>query len=105
MLDRLVTLIKDKTLHPTDRLGLQNDAFALAQAGSLSTSTVLEFVGSYTNEDNVTVWRDLLSNLVHLSGILLSTEFHSNFSGYIRTLVKPIASKLGWDAIQGESKT
>ena len=29
LLDKLVVIIKDQTLHPTDRLGLQNDAFAL----------------------------------------------------------------------------
>ncbi len=29
LLDKLVNLIKDKKLHPTDRLGLQNDAFAM----------------------------------------------------------------------------
>ncbi len=29
LLDKLVHLVKDKTLHPTDRLGLQSDAFAM----------------------------------------------------------------------------
>ena len=103
LLEKLVAIVTDKTLHPTDRLGLQNDAFALAQAGFIPTANVLEFVKAYASEDNVTVWRDLLSNLVHLSGLLLSTDFYDKYASYIRTLVKPISNKLGWDPIEGES--
>ena len=29
MLEKLITLIRDKTIHPTDRIGLQNDVFSL----------------------------------------------------------------------------
>ncbi len=47
--------------------------------------------------------RDLLTNLVHLSSLLLNTDFHDKFSSYIRNLVKPISLKLGWDSIEGET--
>jgi len=103
LLLRLVELVKHQTLHPTDRLGLQSDVFALSEAGHLTASQVLQFVEGYSNEENVTVWRDLISNLLKLSHVLLNTSFQHEFQAFIRRLVKPISAKLGWDPIEGES--
>ena len=103
LLQRLVGLVKEKTLHPTDRLGLQNDVFALSQAGLLSIKEVLKFVEAYSAEENVTVWRDLISNLKELSYLLLNTSFHGEFQSFVRRLLKPISKKLGWEPSKGES--
>jgi len=94
LLSRLVTLVKEQQLHPTDRLGLQSDVFALCEAGHLSAGELLKFVESYTVEENVTVWRDLISNLLKLSHTLLNTSFHHEFQSFIRRLLKPISKKL-----------
>lgn len=103
LLSRLVTLIKEQTLHPTDRLGLQSDVFALSEAGILSGAELLKFVESYSVEENVTVWRDLISNLLKLSHTLLNTSYQHEFQSFIRRLLKPISKKLGWDPVEGES--
>lgn len=103
LLSRLVGLLKEQTLHPTDRLGLESDVFALSQAGLLSAVEVLKFVEGYSTEDNVTVWRDLITNLLGLAHILLNTNYHHEMQAFIRRLVKPMAKKLGWDPVEGES--
>jgi len=103
LLSRLATLIKEQNLHPTDRLGLQSDVFALSEAGILSGSELLKFVESYAAEENVTVWRDLISNLLKLSHTLLNTSFQHELQSFIRRLLKPISKKLGWDPVVGES--
>jgi len=103
LLERLAGLVREQTLHPTDRLGLQSDVFALAFAGLISTRDVLRFVQAYEAEENVTVWRDLISNLLHLSHILLNTSYQHEFQAFIRRLLKPIAAKLGWNPVPGES--
>jgi len=103
LLSRLVTLVKEQQLHPTDRLGLQSDVFALCESGHLSAAELLKFVESYSVEENVTVWRDLISNLLKLSHTLLNTSFHHEFQSFIRRLLKPISKKLGWDPVEGES--
>lgn len=64
---------------------------------------MLKFVEGYSAEDNVTVWKDLLSNLLELSQLLLNTNFHHELQAFIRRLVKPISKKLGWDPIEGET--
>ena len=103
LLAKCVTLIKEQNLHPTDRLGLQSDVFALSEAGLLSATEVLKFIGGFSSETNVVVWRDLISNLLKLSHTLLNTEFQQDFQAFIVRLLKPISQKLGWNPIEGES--
>lgn len=103
MLAKLSELVKSQKIHATDRLGLQSDVFALSKAGLLSASEVLKFVEGYSSEDNVTVWKDLLANLLELSHLLLNTNFHHELQSFIRRLVKPISKKLGWEPLEGES--
>lgn len=103
MLQKLSELVKTQKLHPTDRLGLQNDVFALSKAGKLGASDVLKFIEGYSNEDNVTVWKDLLTNLQSLSHLLLNTNYHNDLQSFVRRLLKPAAKRLGWDALEGES--
>ena len=74
-----------------------------ARAGQLSSSKVLEFIESFVNEDNVTVWKDLLTNMHSLSSVLLTTDYHNKLKMYTNNLVKPISKKLGWEPIPGES--
>jgi puromycin-sensitive aminopeptidase len=103
LLERLVGLVKEKTLHPTDRLGLQSDVFALSQAGLLSITEVLKFVEAYSAEENVTVWRDLIANLKDLSRLLINTDFHPEFQAFVRRLLTPISKDLGWNPLEGEA--
>lgn len=69
----------------------------------LYSRKVLKFVEGYSSEDNVTVWKDLLANLQELSQLLLNTNFHHELQSFIRRLVKPIAKRLGWEPIEGET--
>jgi puromycin-sensitive aminopeptidase len=69
----------------------------------LSASDVIKFVESYSVEENVTVWKDLISNLAGMSHILLNTNYHHEFQAFIRRLLKPAAKRLGWQPIPGES--
>lgn len=96
MLDLLLPAVRNKTLPPRDRLGLQNDLFALARAGVAPTVDFLKLAMAYKDEDNYTVWSDLSSNLSSLSVILQYTEYYNNYQAYIRDLFKPIGAKLGW---------
>jgi len=103
LLARVCTLVKEQKLHPTDRLGLKSDVFALAEAGVLPATEVIKFVGSYSTETNVVVWRDLISNLLKMSHVLLNTDFQPAFQRFVINLLKPISEKLGWNPAAGES--
>uniref|UniRef100_A0A673JAE3 Aminopeptidase n=1 Tax=Sinocyclocheilus rhinocerous TaxID=307959 RepID=A0A673JAE3_9TELE len=102
MLESLLPGIRDLTLLPVDRLGLQNDLFSLARAGMISTVEVLKVMEAFVNEPNYTVWSDLSCNLGVLSSLLSHTDFHEDIQKFIRDLFTPIGMKLGWDSKTGE---
>ena len=74
-----------------------------ALSGNVSTADVLRFAESFSVEDNVVVLREVLSNIMKISQLTLTTDYHRNVSSYIRKLLQPISRKLGWNAIPGES--
>ncbi|XP_063314909.1 puromycin-sensitive aminopeptidase [Pelobates fuscus] len=102
MLESLLPGIRDLSLQPVDRLGLQNDLFSLARAGMTSTVEVLKVMEAFVNEPNYTVWNDLSSNLGVLSTLLSHTDFHEEIQGFIRDIFFPIGERLGWDPKPGE---
>uniref|UniRef100_A0A3P9QDP2 Aminopeptidase n=1 Tax=Poecilia reticulata TaxID=8081 RepID=A0A3P9QDP2_POERE len=102
MLESLLPGIRDLSLQPVDRLGLQNDLFSLSRAGMISTVEVLKLMEAFVNEPNYTVWSDLSCNLGVLSSLLSHTEFHDDILEFIRDLFAPIGLKLGWDSKPGE---
>jgi len=103
MLDSLIPAVSDMSLPARDRLGLQNDLFALARAGLSSTVDVLKVAQAYKNESNYTVWSDLASNLAGISVLSQYTDFNDLFLKYQIQLFSAVAAKLGWDKREGES--
>uniref|UniRef100_A0A674P9K5 Aminopeptidase n=1 Tax=Takifugu rubripes TaxID=31033 RepID=A0A674P9K5_TAKRU len=102
MLQSLLPGVRDLSLQPVDRLGLQNDLFSLSRAGMISTVEVLKLMEAFVNEPNYTVWSDLSCNLGVLSSLLSHTDFHEEIQEFIRDLFTPIGMKLGWDSKPGE---
>ncbi len=86
-----------------DRLGLQNDAFALARAGYLEPARPLNLALAYRNETDYTVWADLSENLRAYDTLLSGQVCHASFRAYAQSLYQTIYGSLGWDAEDGES--
>ena len=103
MLDLLLPAVKNKTLPPLDRLGLQNDLFAMVQSGRSSTVEILKLMDAFDNEDNYTVWNSINACLGKLNMILSHTDFQPLFHSFGRQLFAKIHSRLGWESISGES--
>ncbi|NWQ83739.1 PSA aminopeptidase, partial [Columbina picui] len=102
MLESLIPAIKDLSLPPVDRLGLQNDLFSLARAGIISTVEVLKVMEAFVNEPNYTVWSDLSCNLGILSTLLSHTDFYEEIQVFVKDVFSPIGERLGWDPKPGE---
>jgi len=98
----LLPVLRD--LPPTDRLGLQNDAFALARAGVGSTVDLLRLIASYAQETNYTVWENLNSNLSTLKRIFSYTDFYDSFKKFARKIFGPCVVRLGWNAKDTDSE-
>ncbi|ELU07211.1 hypothetical protein CAPTEDRAFT_150577 [Capitella teleta] len=102
MLLALIPGIKDQSMPPRDRLGLQNDLSALATAGAASTVDFMKVAMAFETETNYTAWSDLSSNLSGLSLLIQYTDYHDSFKAYLRKLFGPVTQRLGWDPKEGE---
>jgi puromycin-sensitive aminopeptidase len=89
-------------LGPRDRLGLQNDAYALTRAGYLPATTFLELTSSYEGEDDATVWRTIAESLQGFEALSAEQPYLDAFYGYGRKLFGPIGGRAGWEAKPGE---
>ncbi|MCY4583531.1 MAG: M1 family metallopeptidase, partial [Chloroflexi bacterium] len=99
---RLGEAISSGALPPVDRLGLQNDAYALVKSGHLPATVFLELAESFVGETDAIVWGDLAANLRGLEGLLSSTPHLDAFRVYARSLFARIAAQVGWDAQSGD---
>jgi puromycin-sensitive aminopeptidase len=100
--ERLIPAIESLALPATDRLGLQNDAYALSRAGLLPVTQFLSLARAYANEDDASVWSDLASNLREIETLIAQEPYHGAFQSFARNLFRPAARRIGWVARTGE---
>ena len=98
----LVGPIERRELTASDRLGIQNDAYALARAGLAPVTRFLSVALAYRNEDTAPVASDLATNLAGLDSILADEPFHPKFQAYARDIFAPIGRRMGWEPRDGE---
>lgn len=65
---------------------------------------VLKVVEAYSEEDNFTVWNDLLGLLSEIELLLQHTDAHSDFKRFICDLLRPTFQKVGWEKKDGEGQ-
>ena len=90
--------IEESDLPAVDRLGLQNDSYALVKSGHLEASAFLSLAESYTNETDSSVWSDLSVNLRGMESLLSQESFLENYRSFAQKLYSKIALSVGWDA-------
>ena len=100
--DRLVPVIAEQALPATDRLGIQNDAYALAKAGLLPVTRFLSMAEAYRGETDASVWSDLATNLREIESLIAEEPYLESFRAFGRRLFGPAAQRSGWEAQPGE---
>ena len=93
---RLTPAISTQQIPATDRLGVQNDAYALSRAGLLPITQFLELAGSYSGETDASVWGDLASNLRDIEQLIAGEPVHPAYQRFGRELFGPAARRAGW---------
>ena len=93
---RLAQAVGARELPATDRLGIQNDAYALSRAGLLPITQFLELAGSYSGETDASVWSDLASNLRDIEQLIAGEPVHPTYQRFGRELFGPAARRAGW---------
>ena len=96
--ERLRGPISNLELPPSDRLGIQNDAYALSRAGMLAATHFLRLAEAYAAETDASVWADLAANLSGVDMLLAGEPFHARFQALARSVFQTIGRTVGWDA-------
>ncbi len=95
--------ILKKQLSPSDRLGVIRDLFALAEAGEVRTTTVLEFAKRYKDETEYIVWVEIVSGMRYIANLLYGSPAYKPFRAYARDMFHGVATRIGFDATSNES--
>ncbi|MDP3947704.1 MAG: M1 family metallopeptidase, partial [bacterium] len=97
MLRALRAPVTTKELPAVDRLGLLDDAFALAHAGHVKTVDALDLLASYSDEDDFSVWTKIAGVLGELDNLLASDlSAQGDLEYFARNRTKHILSRMGW---------
>jgi len=100
--DRLRAAVMAGEIGPRDRLGLQNDAYALMRAGYLPATTFLDVTSAYHGENDATVWRTISESLAGFETLIADEPYADALHAYARRLYAPAAARCGWDPKAGE---
>ena len=100
--ERLAPAIAARALPATDRLGIQNDAYALSRAGLLPVTRFLTLADAYRNETDASVWSDLATNLREIEGLIAEEPYLESYRAFGRRLFAAAAHRSGWAAQPGE---
>lgn len=103
MIDRLCKGIRSRTLPSEDRAGVIADAYALCKARILGAPELLKLLSAYAEETDYTVWSSVAAAISGLDSILIEdATTHKKFSAFVLNLVKPSASRIGWDSMESD---
>jgi puromycin-sensitive aminopeptidase len=89
-------------LSPIERYSLVDDAWAAVVAGSASAGSFLDLVQGFQDETDLRVWQAILGGLGWLDRFV-DEEPRERLRAFVRDLVRPVLTRLGWDASKDES--
>ncbi|KAG0044198.1 Aminopeptidase 2 mitochondrial [Gryganskiella cystojenkinii] len=90
---------KDPLFTPGDRVGLLADLGALSKSGHVKTSSLLELLESFEEEDQYVVWVAIAERVNVLSSVFYQQpeDFQKALEKFQRSLFSKAAAKLGWE--------
>ncbi|HEY8052530.1 MAG TPA: M1 family metallopeptidase [Steroidobacteraceae bacterium] len=91
------------TLPDADRIALLDDQWALVQAHGAPLASYLALAEGMRNSVDSSAWQQINNSLGAIEYDERGTPGHDAFAAYARSLIKPVADRLGWDAKANET--
>lgn len=105
---KLKNVISSKQLPPLDRWGLQNDMYKLSHNGKTRLDGYLDFLKSYSGEDDWLVLSSIYSSMRMIKFVFSEEDFWNrvwpNFKNYFKGAFQKILNRLGWEPKQNETQ-
>jgi tricorn protease interacting factor F2/3 len=96
--------VRNKTIPPEDRWGLQNDLFALCKSGAKSMADYLKFLTCYEKEDAFLPLISISNNLHH-ADLLLGDDDKRKISSLVRPWFETVLQNIGYQPAPDEKNT
>jgi aminopeptidase N len=92
-----------RSLPPGDRIALLDDQWAQVESGTQPLDSYLALVGALGDEPNERAWSQILEALGTVERAERGTPGHKAFVAYAAGLLKPVATRLGWQPAADET--
>lgn len=89
---------------PRERLVLLRDQWNLVRAGERPVSDYLALVDALSDERELPILKMILEDLTFLSAQMVGESDREAFQKWTSSLLVPIASRLGWNRVNGETE-
>lgn len=93
----------DKRIGEEGRFALVRDAFALVEAGIISSDQALELASSYKDEKSYIVWAEIVLHLLEFKNLLVGQKIYEEFLAFGQMLLEDVAKKAGWKKKSNET--
>jgi aminopeptidase N len=91
------------TLPDGDRIALLDDQWALVQSQAAPLASYLALAENMGSDVDTRPWEQIINSLGTIEYDERGSTGHDAFAAYARSLIKPVAARLGWDARAGET--
>lgn len=102
LLRRMYRAIRSRELSTLDRLGIENDLYALVRSGDVLATRYLELAEHYQNETEYAVWAELAGGLSSICAFLRNEGYAEQVDEFMRDAFTSIGRRLGWNLVSGE---
>lgn len=99
----LAVQVADNQLPAEDRMGVLDDAFELAKAGTIPSVDALTLLAAFEQETIHPVWENIAGELGHLRNSVLTNEHERELAPYIEKLIAAQYDRLGWQPAENET--
>ena len=100
-MEELGQRVRDKSLAPEDRWGLQNDLYALIKAGDATLDEYLEFLKFYDREDATLPLASIAENL-YSAYLVMDADYRQKISSLAVPKLESILGDIGYDPSSDE---
>lgn len=94
----ILAAVLDGRLNTEERIGVEDDAFALCRSGVISVAEYLEIAGAFVNETEYAVWGNLLGHLGEIrAAFATERDVARRIDRLSRQLIASTVKRLGWE--------
>ena len=100
-MEALAKLVRDKSLPPEDRWGIQNDLYALVKSGATTLTEYLEFLDNYDGEDAYLPLASMAENL-YSAYIVVDAERRQDIAAFAVPRLEALLTDIGYEPAADE---